>query len=315
VAGERLLLPAAGAVMQYRPDYRLALWHGINLPLVLSLATFAIGGALYAYRAKLVSLLDRLNAALPTTGDRAYDAAMAGLVRLAGWQTRLLQNGVQRDYMRVVFATLAIAVGGTLVLKHGLMAPEVWTSPTYYEWGAVLLIVLGTGATVLAESRLLAICALGTVGIGVALIFLMFSAPDVALTQLLVETLVVVIAALVLLKLPYLKFTGRRITFGRTLDAIIALAVGGTVTATLLAVTAVPIDLSLTEFFEVQAVPGGFGRNIVNVILVDFRAFDTLGEVAVVAVAGLAAYALIKLRSGGNGSSKLSKPSLPEEKQ
>jgi multicomponent Na+:H+ antiporter subunit A len=91
--------------------------------------------------------------------------------------------------------------------------------------------------------------------------------------------------------------------------------VGGTVTATLLAVTAIPIDLSLTEFFEIEAVPGGFGRNIVNVILVDFRAFDTLGEVAVVAVAGLAAYALIKLRSGGNGSSKLSKPSLPEEKQ
>ena len=126
----------------------------------------------------------------------------------------------------------------------------------------------------------------------------MFGAPDVAITQLLVETLVVVLVAVILLRLPGLYRHASRP--GHGLDAVLALAVGAVITLTLLAIVDTPLNRSLTEYFEANSVPAAFGRNIVNVILVDFRALDTFGEIAVVAVAALAAYALIRRPKKGD---------------
>ena len=154
------------------------------------------------------------------------------------------------------------------------------------------MIAVGTIMTVFAASRLAAICALGVVGMGVALIFVIFGAPDVAITQLLVETLVVILVAVVMLRLPGLErdpLKGSRIA-----DAVLAVALGVVVTVTLLSVLEVPLDRSVTAYFEEKSMPEAFGRNIVNVILVDFRALDTFGEIAVVVVAALGAYVLIK---------------------
>ena len=128
--------------------------------------------------------------------------------------------------------------------------------------------------------------------VGVALLFVMFGAPDVAITQMLVETLVVVLVAVAMLRLPGLEQAASRA--GRRLDALLAIAVGGVVTATLLAIVEGPINRSVTAYFEETSVPEAFGRNIVNVILVDFRALDTFGEIAVVAVAAIGAYALLR---------------------
>ncbi|MEL6677623.1 MAG: hydrogen gas-evolving membrane-bound hydrogenase subunit E, partial [Pseudomonadota bacterium] len=138
--------------------------------------------------------------------------------------------------------------------------------------------------------------ALGVVGIGVALIFIVFGAPDVAITQLLVETLVVVLVAVGMLRLPLLDIKGE--AAWRPSDAVLSLAVGVVVTLTLLAVLDTPLDRRLTEYFETASWPEAFGRNIVNVILVDFRALDTFGEIAVVVVAALSAYALLRTRPG-----------------
>ena len=154
------------------------------------------------------------------------------------------------------------------------------------------LIVAGTLLTAFTRSRIAAVAGLGVVGIGVALIFIVYSAPDVAITQLLVEVLVVVLVAVAMLRLPYLDDHAR--TERRPLDAVIALAVGAAVSAATLAVLAVPLDRRLTDFFEAASWPEAYGRNIVNVILVDFRALDTFGEIAVVAVAALAAHALLR---------------------
>ena len=137
-----------------------------------------------------------------------------------------------------------------------------------------------------------AVAALGVVGIGVALVFIIFGAPDVAITQLLVEVLQVVLVAVAMLKLPNLN--PEYIRTIRGWDLALAVTLGVMTTVVLLAVMAVPLDLRLTEFFEVTSVPEAFGRNIVNVILVDFRALDTFGEIAVIAVAGLGAYALLR---------------------
>ncbi|MEM7045284.1 MAG: hydrogen gas-evolving membrane-bound hydrogenase subunit E, partial [Pseudomonadota bacterium] len=145
-------------------------------------------------------------------------------------------------------------------------------------------------------SRLLAICALGLVGIGVALIFLMFSAIDVAITQLMVETLFVVLVAIVLLRLPGFAGNAHPGRFGSLRDAAIAIGAGIVVALVTTGVALTPIDLAIPQFFEQNSYTEAFGRNIVNVILVDFRALDTLGEIAVVATAALAVIALLKIR-------------------
>ncbi|MCZ7616955.1 MAG: DUF4040 domain-containing protein [Myxococcota bacterium] len=158
-----------------------------------------------------------------------------------------------------------------------------------------MLILAGTAVASVTGSRLAAIAALGVVGVGVSLLFLIFSAPDVAMTQLMVETLFVVIASVALLRLPALRGPELRSRAGRTRDAALGLAVGSVVATLLLAVLTVPLDPMLGDWFVRQSVVEGHGRNVVNVILVDFRALDTLGEITVVAVAAMAAYALLKL--------------------
>jgi len=159
------------------------------------------------------------------------------------------------------------------------------------------LTVVGSLALMFARSRLQAILSMGVVGFSVALLFLLFGAPDLAYTQFMVETLSVVIIALVLLRLPVDTYDSRHI-LPSLRDAAIAGAVGVFLTALLIAVTLGPLDMTLTDYFTANSYVEAHGRNIVNVILVDFRALDTLGEISVVMVAGLAALALIKIRRG-----------------
>ena len=163
--------------------------------------------------------------------------------------------------------------------------------------GLMLLIIIGALITTVTSSRIAAMAALGVVGIGVAMIFIVFGAPDVAITQLMVETLVVVLVAVALLRLPVLDPKGT--TDHRPKDAMLALGVGAVVTLVLLTVLDTPLDRRLTDFFETASWPEAFGRNIVNVILVDFRALDTFGEIAVVVIAALSAYALLRTTDPG----------------
>jgi multicomponent Na+:H+ antiporter subunit A len=232
--------------------------------------------------------------------DRGWDGFIDGLKALAGWQTRILQSGVMRRYLYIVFATVLVGVGGTIAVKGGLTAELAMPQLLIKHWMVVLLIVAGAGLTTLTNSRIAAIAGLGAVGIGVALIFIIFGAPDVAITQLLVETLVVVLFAVAALRLPRLGDADGKSRF-RPFDAIFASAIGVMVTAIMLMVTAGPLDLKITEYFEDASWPDAYGRNIVNVILVDFRALDTFGEIAVVVIAALGAFALLKggKRRGG----------------
>jgi multisubunit Na+/H+ antiporter MnhB subunit len=155
-----------------------------------------------------------------------------------------------------------------------------------YEFLFFAVVLLATATVVRSHSRLVVITSLGVVGFGVAFVFVLFAAPDLAITQFLVDTLVVIIAALVLIRLPSsaLRSEGGRDT--RWLSGAIAIAGGLLVTGLLLAVTALPFDGALTQYFEANSYPAARGRNIVNVILVDFRAVDTLAEVVVLAVGG-----------------------------
>ena len=289
---DSLVQPAVTAVLGRPAAVSLSLWHGINLPLLLSGLTFGLGIAVYATHRPLRQTLVRLESYLPMSGDRAWDGVLAGVKRLAAAQTRALQSGLLRRDLFIVFAALTLAVGATLLATGAVPAVPRWPDLLVTEWAIIALIVAGTVMTAVTPSRLAAICALGAVGTGIALVFVKFGAPDVAITQMLVETLVVVLMAVVMLRLPGLDRD--RATPARLKDAVLAVAVGAVVAATLLAVLQAPVDRSVTAYFETTSVAEAFGRNIVNVILVDFRALDTFGEIAVVAAAALAVYALLR---------------------
>jgi multicomponent Na+:H+ antiporter subunit A len=291
-----LIEPGVAAILGSPEEAKeLKLWAGVNLPLLMSIATFALGFALLAWHERLRRTVAGIEARSFSL-DRSWDGWIDGLKALARWQTRILQTGVLRHYLYMTFATILVAVAVALILRGGFSEPLAMPVLQVKHWAVVALIVAGAGLTTLTNSRIAAIGGLGAVGIGVALIFIIFGAPDVAITQLLVETLVVVLFAVAALRLPRLPQGGRF----RLFDAIFASAIGVVVTLVMLMDTAGPIDRRITDYFEDASWPEAYGRNIVNVILVDFRALDTFGEIAVVAIAALGAWAL--LRGGRKGS-------------
>ena len=270
----------------------------MNLPLYLSIGTIALGTLMYLIHRKLRAGLARLVDAAPTF-DNGWDAFLVGFKGFAAWQTRVIQPGILRRYIFVTFLTSVLAIGVTLVVKDALPSVPDFSEVTWKNVALVILIVVGAVLTALTSSRITAMAALGVVGIGVAVIFIVFSAPDVAITQLLVETLVVVLVAVALLRLPLLDQKARD---HRPLDAVLAGVAGLVVTLVLLAVLEQPLNRRLTHYFEQASWTEAFGRNIVNVILVDFRALDTFGEIAVVVIAALSAYALLRTTNKGGGS-------------
>ncbi|QXT39410.1 putative monovalent cation/H+ antiporter subunit A [Gymnodinialimonas ceratoperidinii] len=291
-----LVGPATQAVYGSAVEVDLYLFHGVNAAFILSLVTFGVGFVLYLLHGRLREMLARVISANPIKFDPGWDRSLDGLKALASWQTRYLQSGILQRYIFVTFATFALAVGATLYLKEamnfGVDFEAEFDGLQFKHWAVLLFITAGALLTALTQSRMTAIASLGVVGIGVALIFIMFSAPDVAITQLLVETLVVVLVAVAMLKLPHLR--PRTQERHRPIHAVLSVVVGVLTTLVLVAVLQTDLDLSLTAYFNETSWPEAYGRNVVNVILVDFRAVDTFGEIAVIVVAALSAYALLR---------------------
>jgi multicomponent Na+:H+ antiporter subunit A len=289
--GEWLVNGAAAAILGHPADVPLKLWHGFTPVLALSAATVGLGLLILLGWERLMPrlrglvLLDRLGP------SRGYERALAGVIGWAEGTTRAVQHGSLRGYMRTLLLVTALAPLAVLAIRGGFDRPMGGTlDPRAF---AFLLIAVGALATALARSTLAAVLSTGLVGFGTALVFLSFGAPDVALTQFTVEVLLVVILATVLLRLP-VRARDARTPRQRTGDAAVALALGGSVASLLLAVLASPFDPRLGAWFGENSVPAGHGRNVVNVILVDFRALDTLGEIAVLAIAAFAVLALLR---------------------
>lgn len=291
-----LVGPATQAVYGSAVSVDLYLFREVNEAFILSMITFATGFILYAFHARIRDALGRIFNANPIKFDPGWDATLDGFKAFAAWQTRHLQSGVLQRYVFITFATFAVAVGFTIwaqdVLNFQLDVAAELDGLLFKHWAVLLFITAGALLTALTGHRMTAIAALGVVGIGVALIFIMFSAPDVAITQLLVEVLVVVLVAVAMLKLPRLNM--RTAEPNRPVHAALSISMGVITTLVLVAVLQGDLDMTLTNFFNDASYTEAFGRNIVNVILVDFRALDTFGEIAVVVVAALSAYALLR---------------------
>jgi multicomponent Na+:H+ antiporter subunit A len=179
--------------------------------------------------------------------------------------------------------------------------PVLTLNANYYEFILALFLIIAAVVVVKARTLLLSVVALGTIGFLTTLVFLIYSAPDVAMTQLLVETLVVVFIAIVLRYLPRARSVPKHSKPRLILNALIACTIGTSVGIILWLISATALNPQIAEFYAQTSVSGGHGRNIVNVILVDFRAFDTMGEAIVVIIAALATVAALGRKKHGQG--------------
>ncbi|MFN3595911.1 MAG: putative monovalent cation/H+ antiporter subunit A [Rubricoccaceae bacterium] len=295
VLAEPLMGAAVGAILAEPFEVSLYLWHGVNLPLLLSVATVALGVVGYLGWARIQAGLTRADGVLARGPEAGYGALLTGLVALARWQTRLIQHGRLSGYLVAIFGSIALLVGAAFARGGWPEGALALPAARFYEWTLALVIVASIIGVVLTRSRLAGVTMLGAAGFAVALIFLFFGAPDLAMTQLLVETLTVIVIVLVMRQVPDLQSAPREPRPRRLFHAGIAVAVGAAISSLLLAVLYYPLDRSVSDRLAALSVPEGFGRNIVNVILVDFRALDTLGEVVVLGVAALGAYTLLRL--------------------
>jgi len=294
VAAQAALYGAPGAAL---PPYTLALWHGLNLPLAMSGVAVVGGVLLYAGLHRFVGLhrLDRVPGWLRPGGQALFQALQAAGVATARALTAALQNGSLQRYLLLLLAC-ALAAGawpfwhGQAAASAGGPGLEGLDFSSAGVWAVGIAAALAV--PLLRRRRLLALLMLGAVGLVVCLAFVHFSAPDLALTQLLVEVVTVI---LMMLALNWLPAEGAPVVGGRwraRRDALIAAVAGLGIAALTWRLQALPVQ-SIAPFYLDKTLPEGGGANAVNVIIVDFRGFDTLGEITVLGIAALTIQALL----------------------
>jgi multicomponent Na+:H+ antiporter subunit A len=274
----------------------------LGMPLFLSVATILLGAAAYFTRAQIRSMLAALLEAIGWGPDRGFDQIVRGLLRGAFAVSRVVQSGRLDIYMKVTFIVVMLALIVPMAGNGEWPAVPAWPSLELHQWAVLLIAVVGLFAVIRARSRLTAIVSLGVQGFAVALLFMLLGAPDLSFTQFMIETLSVVILALVMTRLR-LSVAERRPLRAGLFDALIALTGGAGFGLLLLKVTQIPFDTRLSDFFSAYSRAIAHGRNIVNVIIVDFRGLDTLGEISVVMIAGLAILTLIRM-TGSRAAAK-----------
>lgn len=309
--GKLLGTPVEAMVEQVAAlDYtvKLKLWHGFNLVLLLSVITMVTGLVLFFLREKLWATGEFLRKRLGWSGVAVFRSGLAGFLRGAGAITRTVQSGEITRYLAIIFLIAMGTLGGAWWLSGyvpGLPAGGEWRFEVLLL--GLALIVLGI-LTVRATRRMTSIFLLGCIGFGVAALFALYGAPDLAITQILVETLTLLLFALAIYGLPGMRgvSSDERGGWGATL---VAAAVGAGFT--MLTLKAFDVQLADAVGFELaeRSLPQAYGKNVVNVILVDFRALDTMGEVTVLLIAALGVYAM--LGGGGGAGRALAKTRSP----
>ncbi|MGP8290425.1 monovalent cation/H+ antiporter subunit A [Vreelandella zhanjiangensis] len=284
-----LLGLATQAVLGEPLDFHLAIWHGVNLPLVMSMIAFAVGALLYWRHADLRRFLQPFAS---VDARRVFERSLVAIGYRAEQIIAALDgNSLQRFMSWLLLAALCMGVLG--LVQIDILTGAKGNQPTdgIVVLGAGMLIFGGIATAATHRYRLISLLMLSVVGLFVALTFARFSAPDLALTQLSVEVVTMILLMLALFFLP--QKTPRESSPMRNVRDMLLAGSLGLVVASLNYAVMTRDTLSISNFFMENSVPGGGGHNVVNVILVDFRGFDTLGEITVLALAGLAIFKLL----------------------
>ncbi len=285
---------SVASLWRHEPHHHLALWHGFTAALGLSAVAIAAGAALFWQRNRVA----RLQGSVPDlpSAQGGYERSLRGTLHGADTLTGVVQHGSLPIYLGVILVTVVVLPGVPLLSDRSF--PEVWfaDSPLQVLIGFVMIVCALAAAV--SRRRFAAVLLVGAIGYGMAALFIIQGAPDLAIAQLLIETLGVVVFVLVFRHLPE-RFPRTRLRGSQAPRIAIAVVVGAFVFLfTLLATgarTAPPIS---GEYLERSSTEGG-GKNVVNVIVVDFRGFDTMGEIAVLVVAALGVTAIVRARRPG----------------
>jgi multicomponent K+:H+ antiporter subunit A len=291
LAGPLVHVAASAMLGGPAPEFHFALWHGLNLPLLMSVIALAGGTMLYF----AMQAGGRLHRYLPgpLTAKALFHLVIDGLFGLAGRCTGRLENGSLQRYAAWMVA-LAIGLSAWALLRADGLASgsrDLLTAPPLAVGVWLLLIVMGAALLLLHRQRFVAVVLAGGVGLVCSMAFLALSAPDLALTQLSVDVVSTALLLMGLALLPQISpVESSSLRRGR--DALLALAGGGGI-AWLSWLMLTRNHDSISWYFLENALSGGGGNNIVNVILVDFRGYDTFGEITVLGIAAVGVLALL----------------------
>ncbi len=298
--------PAASSLGIDPKPAKLTLWHGFTPVLALSVLTLLAGVGIFSIRDKLSFAVRVMGKIHPITPSALYQSALDGVLKIAALLTGWIQHGQLRVYVRITLIGASVLILISMAMALGKFPLTSRVPLGFFETMVVLLMSASAIAAVRARSRLAAILCLGGVGYSVAFLFVAYGAPDLAITQLLVETLTVVLFSFVILKLPQIRDISRRRT--RRWDGLIATVAGLAMTLVVWKSVHVQVHEPISPGLVARSVTEAFGRNVVNVILVDFRALDTLGEILVLSLACLGVTALLfrkrRLRETGESLSE-----------
>jgi len=290
-----IVKPMVSALGANASEDHLALWHGFNTVLMLSAITIALGLLLYFMvkpSAKLEQKMGKLEFISPKS---LMEKGNHYFVLFSGFWTNVFQNGYLRNYVTSIVLFLVVLVGYVLIGNQRLVIDHSQLAEvTAYELVVAIILVGGVLYTVFTKSRLAAVAAMGVVGLAICLIFVFYSAPDLAMTQFSIDTLTVILFVLVLYRLPkYLSLSDYKM---RLRDGVLSLALGSIISILALQVLAEPVNNEVGDFYAKNAYLLAHGKNVVNVILVDFRGTDTLIEISVLAISAIGVFGLLKLR-------------------
>jgi multicomponent Na+:H+ antiporter subunit A len=278
---------------------QLKLWHGFNLVLLLSLVTI-ISGLLLFYFLKPNNDSTKFIAKFHTISPLGiFEKTGVLSTKVSSLWTNFFQNGFLRNYVLTIILVISFLIGYNLLFN----AKFQWDfstilSVTNYEIGILSVMLVAILFTVFTSSRLTAVASLGVVGYAICLLFVFYSAPDLAMTQFTIDTLTVILFVLVLYRLPkYLTLSNNKI---RIRDGVVALLFGSLITILSLEVIQQPMNNETGKFYAENAYLLAKGKNVVNVVLVDFRGIDTLVEITVLVIAAIGVFGLLKLRIRNN---------------
>ena len=292
---EPLLESALGAVKVVPIKVELKFWHGFNVVFLLSLITVTVGVLLFWGRKQVIPFLEKINARLfKIELAHVFNKTITQLVSLAKKNTSFFQHGYYRIYIMVIFIVASGLVWYQLYRTWTWQFTEGLSPVSYYATAIVVAICVAAVAVAISRSRLVAIITIGVAGFGIALLYMIYGAVDLAITQVFVEVLTLVLFIMIFHKLP--AFSKHLSRTSKTRDAVIALTVGVLMAALVIKADHLNLSYPVSNYIAQNSYEEGHGRNIVNVILVDFRAFDTLGEVIVITMASLGIFSLLKIK-------------------
>jgi len=299
ILGRTLIESALSTVMEQSILVKLKLWHGFNNVFFLSLFTVGAGLGLFTLLVRKRNIMHRwdlLNQKIFFINPSdVFQGMIDGFTRFSEKKTGYLIHGYHRYYIMTIFIFASVAIWFQVIYTRGWQPDASFSLQPFYISGLVLVIIAASIFTTLSRSRISVIVSLGVIGYGISMLYLYYSAVDLAITQILVETMIVAMFVMVLQRLP--KFARLSSKRAKLRDFLVALSFGSVMTVVAIKAIHLEFNHPISDYFLENSQTSGFGKNVVNVILVDFRALDTLGEVVVLAIAAVGVSMLLTLKT------------------